>query len=189
MNTTIVSRRALIATAWVAMLLVSDLPDILIVWLGGTIASWLFWAKGGYLVVFYGFTLLWKAVRALWQYALVLLVLFLSLGLTGLFRGSDWFQGYFNYSGVPFFTGYFAVMVLDILVALAVIAVLWLMKKDRKAFFMAKGQMDAPIEPIRWLGIKAGENWKVFGWIFACVAGLAVFILPFFLPPPPGQPS
>ena len=61
-------------------------------------------------------------------------------------------------------------------VALAVIAVLWLMKRDRKAFFLAKGQMDAPIGPVRWLGIKPGESWKVFGWIFAGIAGIAVFV-------------
>ena len=67
-------------------------------------------------------------------------------------------------------------MTLDILVALAVIAVLWLMKRDRKAFFLVRGQMDAPIGPVRWLGIKPGESWKVFGWIFAGVAGIDVFI-------------
>lgn len=61
-------------------------------------------------------------------------------------------------------------------VALAVIAVLWLMKRDRKAFFLVKGQMDAPIGPVRWLGIKPGESWKVFGWIFAGIAGIAVFV-------------
>jgi hypothetical protein len=36
--------------------------------------------------------------------------------------------------------------------------------------------MDAPIEPVRWLGIKAGESWKAFGWIFTGAAALAVFI-------------
>jgi hypothetical protein len=158
------------------MLLVSDLPDILLTWLGAGIPSWIYWAKIGFLALFLGLTLLWRAIRPLWQYALILLTLFLALQLTGLLRNTAWFQGNFNYSGVGYFTGYAAIMTLDILVAIAVIAVLWLIKRNRKAFFLVKGQMDAPIEPVRWLGIKAGESWKAFGWIFTAAASLAVFI-------------
>ncbi len=170
------ARRTLILVAWTAMLVVSDLPDILITSLGGTIPSWMLWAKAGFLAAFLVLALVWKAIRPLWQYAAILLVLFLALGLTGLLRDTAWFQSRFNYRGVPFFTGYAAVMALDVLVALAVLAVLWLMKRDRRAFFLAKGDVDAPIAPIRWLGIKAGESWKTFGWIFAVVAALAVAI-------------
>ena len=130
-----------------------------------------------------------KAIRPLWQYALALLTLFLALGLTGLLRGTAWFQGHFNYRGVPFFKGFAAVMILDILVALAVIAVLWLMKRERRAFFLVRGSMDAPIEPIRWLGIKAGESWKTFTWIFAGVAALAVAVPTFLGMPPRVRPS
>lgn len=170
------TQRTLTLTAWTAMLLVSDLPDILITWMGGTIPAWIFWAKVGFLAAFLGLTLLWKAIRPLWQYGVVLLVLFLALGITGLVRGTEWFQGNFNYEGVSYFKGFTAVMALDIVVALAVLAALWFMKRDRKAFFLAKGQMDAPIQPIRWLGIKEGESWKVFTWIFAGVAAVAVFV-------------
>jgi hypothetical protein len=105
-----------------------------------------------------------------------LFTLFLALGLTSLLRGTAWFQGHFNYRGVSFFSGYAAIMILDIIVALAVIVVLWLMKRDRKAFFLVKGRMDAPLAPIRWLGIKAGASWKTCGWIFAGGAALAVFV-------------
>lgn len=169
-------KRALPTTAWIAMLIVSDLPDILFTWLGGTIPFWMFWAKAGFLVVFLAVTLLWKPIHPLWQYAVALLVLFLALGFTGFLRRSDWFQARFNYMGVPFFTGFAAVMVLDVFVALAVLAALWVMKRDRNAFFLVKGDMDAPIEPVRWLGINAGGSWSYFGWIFAGAAALAVFI-------------
>jgi membrane protease YdiL (CAAX protease family) len=170
------SKRILIATAWAAMLLVSDLPDMLLTWLGSPIPAWLFWGKTGFLGAFLLLTLAWKAIRPLWQYGVALLVLFLALGLTSLLRFSDWFQGNFNFAGVSFFTGYAAIMALDLLVALAVLAALWLMKRDRRAFFLVKGDMQAPIEPVRWLGIKAGESWRMFGWIFAACAGLGVFI-------------
>jgi membrane protease YdiL (CAAX protease family) len=176
MKRSLADKHVLTITAWAAMLIVSDLPDMLITWLGGPIPPWMFWAKAAFLALLFGLTRMSKAIRPLWQYALALCTLFLALGLTALLRGTAWFQGHFNYRGVPFFTGYAAIMVLDILVALAVIAVLWLMKRDRKAFFLAKGRMDAPIEPVRWLGIKAGGSWKTAGWIFAGAAALAVFI-------------
>jgi len=176
MKNSFAANRSLVFTAWAVMLIVSDLPDVLITWLGGTVPSWMFWAKAAFLAVFFGLTRVLKVIRPLWQYVLALFTLFLALGLTGLLRGTSWFQGHFNYRGVSFFKGYAALMVLDILVALAVIAVLWLMKRDRKAFFLTQGRMDAPMEPIRWLGIKAGGSWKTNGWIFAGVAALAVAV-------------
>jgi len=41
---------------------------------------------------------------------------------------------------------------------------------------LVKGELGAPIEPVRWLGIRKGESWRQFGWIFAFVAGLCVSI-------------
>jgi len=166
----------LIAAAWLGMLAVSDLPDIILNRLGGEVPSWMLWAKVGFLALFLGLTLLWKALRRLWPYALALFVLFMALELTSLFRATAWFQGHFNYKGVSFSLGFLALSALDILVALAVIAALWLMKRDRKAFFLVKGQLDAPIEPVRWLGIKKGNSWMAFGFIFAAAAGLGVCI-------------
>ena len=168
--------RIMIITAWAVMLVVSDLPDILITKLGGVIPTWIFWSKTGFMVAFLVLTLVWKAIRPLWQYATIFLTLFLALSLTDLVHHTDWFQTNFNHEGVSFFTGYAAIFVLDIFVALTVLTVLWLMKRDRRAFFLAKGQLEAPIEPVRWLGIKAGESWKVFGWIFAGGAALGVAI-------------
>ena len=176
MNIGTTAKRTLILTAWVVMLVVSDLPDILIDKLGGTIPSWMFWAKTGFLVAFFVLTLAWKAIRPLWQYAAIFLTLFLALSLTDLVRDTAWFQGNFNYAGVSFFSGYAAIFVLDILVALAVLAVLWLVKRDRKTFFLVKGQMDAPVGRVVWLGIKGGESWKGIGWFFAGGAALAVAI-------------
>ncbi len=187
MDITPTHTRFLKVTAWAVMLAVSDLPDIIITWAGGTLPGWLFWAKAGFLAAFLVITLLWKALHPLRQYLLVLWVLFAALGLTSLLRGTDWFQSNFNYAGVPFFTGYAAVMVLDILVALVVIAALWIMKGKRQAFYLVKGRMDTPIEPIRWLGIKAGESWKVFTWIFAACATLGVAIPTFLMIAPSGQ--
>lgn len=178
--------RMLRIAAWAAMLAVSDLPDIAVSWLGGALPGWAGGAKIALLAVFVAATLAIRAIRPLRQYALALFTLFLALGLTGLLRDTAWFQSRFNYRGVPFFTGFAAVMALDILVALAVIAVLWLMKRDRRAFFLARGDMGAPIAPIRWLGIGAAESWKKFTWIFAWIASLAVAVPTFLAAAPSG---
>jgi hypothetical protein len=51
-------------------------------------------------------------------------------------------------------------------VALAVMAALWLVKRHRAEFFLAKGDLDAPIEPVRWLGIGRGGSWRTLGSSF-----------------------
>ena len=176
MKSPLAGKHARPAMAWTVMLIVSDLPDILMSWLGVSLPPWMFWAKVAFLALFFCLTRMSRAIRPLWQYALALLTLFLALGLTSLLRNTAWFQDHFNTKGVSFFKGYAAVMVLDILVAMAVIAALWLMKGERRAFFLVKGRLAAPIEPIRWLGIKAGESWKTFTWIFAGIASMAVAV-------------
>lgn len=50
------------------------------------------------------------------------------------------------------------------------------MKRDRRKFFLALGQLNAPIRPVRWLGIKSGESWRTFGWTFTACTGLAILI-------------
>ena len=163
--------------AWLAMLLVSDLPNI--IWhhaAGAAAPGWLLGAKIGLLASFAVATLALRAMRPLRAFALVLLVLFLALGGTGLVQRTAWFQRTFNYDGVPFFLGYLAIFVLDIVVAAAVVATLWALKRDRRGFFLVKGELRAPIEPVRWLGIRGGESWRTFGWIFAFAAGLCVLV-------------
>lgn len=167
----------LTAGAWVAMLLVSDLPEIVLHHAGGRAPAWLPGAKIAVLVLFLGLTVAWRALRALRPYAAVLLALFAALGATGLVRQTAWFQGRFNFQGVPFFTGYAALFVLDIVVALVVIAALWLLTRDRAAFFLVKGDVKAPLEPVPWLGVRVrDETWPKFGFIVAAVAGLAVLV-------------
>ena len=66
----------------------------------------------------------------------------------------------------------------ELAVMAAVVAVLWALKRQSDAFFLGKGQPDAPLEPVHWLGIRQGETWRQFGWIFAgffCI-GTLIFV-------------
>jgi hypothetical protein len=166
----------LISSAWLSILLISDLPNILWNSFSGQVPEWLIWIKVGLLGLFVGFCLIRKSIRPLLHYAFVFLVFYLSLGGKELLGETPWWQSRFGGSQVSFTLGYLGIYILDLGVAFAVIAALWIVKRNRNKFFLAKGQLDAPIEPVRWLGIRKGESWRTFGWIFSVVVCLGILI-------------
>jgi membrane protease YdiL (CAAX protease family) len=169
-------KRLAIMFAWGMILLVSELPDVLFKAIAGSVPGHLSWAKVGLLAAGLAACLLWKRLRALSPFAFVFFVFFLALNLTGLIREMPWWNGRFGGERVSFGLGYAGIYLLDCGVALAVLAALWIVKRRRSAFFLVKGDLAAPIGPVRWLGIRSGESWRNFGWIFAVIAGLAVAI-------------
>lgn len=180
-------RGFLVASAWAFMLLVSDLPDIVWKSAGGQIQGWFPWAKVAVLVLFLGLGLAWKKMRLLWPFAFILTVLFLALKLSAGVGDSGWWRGRFSGEGVSFFSGYLGFGLRDIGVMLIVVAALLAVKRRWSAFFLARGDLGAPVEPVRWLGIRQGETWRSFTWIFALAAGAAVLILMMLtLKPAPG---
>jgi hypothetical protein len=148
----------MILVAWVSMLMISDLPNILIVSFFGNEPEWLILAKVGLLGIFLGLCLARKAIRPLWQYALVMMVLFVASGSSTRLGNTDWWQSIYGGSQVSFTMGYLGIYVRDLGIALAVIATLWILKRRRKEFYLVKGQIDAPIQPVRWLGIREGGS-------------------------------
>lgn len=177
----------LLLLAWVGMLIISSLPDILFQYFSGQVPPWLDRAKLAGSALFLGIVLAWKRVRPLWPYALVLLVFFLCYVTTQWIFQTPWWRARFGGEDVSFFVGYSGIFILDFVIALAVIIVLGVIKKNRQDFFLTRGQLDAPIKPVRWLGIRAGETWRTFGWIFAVVASLLVAIPTLLVMRPPAQ--
>jgi hypothetical protein len=72
-----------------------------------------------------------------------------------------------------------AEQLLNLAVAGIVIGFLFLVKKKRQAFYLAVGETNAPVEPVRWLGVKSGDRWRRFGSILAvCLSlGTLAFLL------------
>ena len=169
-------KRLLIFSAWTSILLVSDLPDVLIHMISGQVPMWLFWAKVGFLGLFLGACFAWKRIRPLRPYALIMAVFFIALGISDWVRTSAWWADLINADETSFFLGYLRPYLRDIGVSLIVIAALWAVKRRLSEFFLVKGQLDAPIEPVRWLGIGQGKSWRTFGWIFAVIAAMSVAV-------------
>lgn len=68
----------------------------------------------------------------------------------------------------------------NLVVTLAVIAVLAVVKRDRRAFFLARGDTSAPAEPIGWIGVKPGTRWNTLGRdlsVFITLGTLAFLVL------------
>ena len=170
--------------AWTAMLLTSSLA--VIIWREFALGEPGWWpsvhAVG--LVVIFALTFARADLRPLRGFVLVLLVLFLlgfgggwNWGLIPLVRLSqpwlDWT------SRVPWAISSMAVHLLRLTPALAILIVLLLLGRRRGDLFLVKGDIGAPVEPSRLLGMKKPEPWTRIGSIFAAIfcVGMLCFLL------------
>jgi len=173
-------RPLLAPAAWSVLIVFSDLPDILWSHAAGVVPPWLPWAKAAALAAGLIACLGWRALRPLLPFALVMLAFELALRASAALQATPSWRATFAGDAASFTRGYFGLFLPDLGVAAAVLAVLWWIKRRRSDFFLVRGDLGAPIEPVRWLGIRSGESWRRFAWIFAAVAGLGVAI-PTFL--------
>jgi hypothetical protein len=107
-------------------------------------------------------TLVWRPLRALrpllWLF-LVLIgaqwVVYTQVDRLPLFQ--TWLQD-------PSFSVYMlAEQLLNLIVTLAVLAVLFALMRHRRSFYLARGDTSAPAGPVRWLGVKPGDRWNTVG--------------------------
>lgn len=123
-------------------------------------------------------TLIWRSLRGLWP----------LLGLFTVLIGSQWlvYTRIDELSNYPvwlhhpsFNVNMMAEQSLNLMVTMLVIIALLLMGKKPKDFYLAKGDIAAPAEPIRWLGVKEGERWNKFGiWLSVFISlGTLTFLV------------
>lgn len=173
MNPEIPKPKTLIVTSWIFLLLASGLPRIVLqevfkyqvsADLGALIAG---------SVVLTGFilTFLWGAIRGLRPFFTLFLVLV----------GVEWFV-YTKVDLLPFYQSWLnnpsfnvfmlAEQSLRLMVTLVIIAALFILRKRASAFFLVMGNTSAPVEPVKWMGIKPGERWNTVGRNFALIISL-----------------
>jgi membrane protease YdiL (CAAX protease family) len=172
------SRRWLILAAGSVTLLVSDLPNVIWRWFEPE-PGWLYWAKLAVLAVFLLVCLAIKRLRPLWKYAVILLTFFLANRFSGWIGTSMLWVKWFGGENAPYAPTWWGKQLTQVIFTLIVLAVTWVLLRRRQAFFLGMGQLNAELEPVRWLGIRMGQRWTTFGWIFAgCfAAGTTLFVV------------
>ncbi len=164
--------KAVLVTAWVVILLVALYKIVLQELFDFKVTEDLqFGLSTAIVLVGFGLTFLWQAVRPLRSFFGLFLVLFGAqwLILTRLEEVPFIRQLLVN----PSFSVYMPTeVILKLLVTFIIIAFLYMLKGRRQAFFLTRGDLAAPVEPVRWLGIKAGERWTTVGRIFAVILSL-----------------
>jgi membrane protease YdiL (CAAX protease family) len=152
-----------------------------IVWfeLTGVVPLWLLWTKISLLGTLILLSWLWKPINALRPFFVML------LAITSLMRANTWLLGSPAWiawqNQQPFTVVAMTAQSVEIGVTLLIIGMLFLLRKHRQRFFLVKGNINAKIEPIKWLGQKSlSPLWK-FGLIFTLVVIVAQFFM-FILP-------
>ena len=170
--------RTLLRVAWPMVLLLSTVPAIAVSELTGSVPGWLPVAQvalaAGLLIA----TLVVPAVRPLRDVAVVMLaliVLLQALPRVDLTLGP--LQAVFG--GTAFDERMQAEQTAKLVLTLLMIGVLLLLGYRRREFFLARGDLRAPIRPVRVLGFPHPDPWSRFGgqWGVYVAAGLAVVLL------------
>ncbi len=168
-------------TAWTVLLLVSSLPKIILqeVFNQNLTPAIQLTLSLSVIVAAFLVTLVWQPLRSLRPFLVVLLVLVAAQWLV--YNYLDQLSFYRAWLDNPSFNVYMlAEQSLNLIVTLVMIAMLLLMKKKRQDIFLARGDTNAPVEPVRWLGVAPGTRWKKFGIllsIFISLGTLAFLVI------------
>jgi hypothetical protein len=118
-----------------------------------------------------GLTFFCKTIRPLRQFFGLFVVLVCAQWLV--YTQVDRLSIYVNWLHNPSFNVYMpAEKSLGLLVALVIILFLFILKRNNRLFFLARGDTDAPVEAVKWLGVKQGQKWNTFGRTFALFLSL-----------------
>jgi len=180
-NSTTNSRLTVLFVAWAATLLTSSLGIILWRELGGTEPYWWPWIHAIGLIAIFSLTFIRPTLRPLRSFVLILLVIFFfgfgggwQFGVIPFVRSSALWISW--ESQLPWSLSAIAIHLLRLSPALVILSFLLLKGRKRQDFFLAKGKIDAPVEPSRLLGMKKPEPWTRIGTIFAVVFASVTFI-------------
>ena len=169
------SSRNLTGLAWGVTLLISAFPDILWVELTAGTPALLVFAKMSLLSILALTAFIWVPLRPLRNYFIVLFAFF---GLSELRLRINFV--------LPAMQAIFGSSVFDLrmqaeqtgklAVALAIIVILLLLGYSRRDFFLVRGNLRAPIEPVPLLGFPKPDLWPSFGlqWALYIAVALAV---------------
>lgn len=165
--------------AWVVMLAVSILPDVIWFELTEAIPTWLYPVKVAFAVVLLMSTLIWPTLNPLRSLAGVVFVLLsLDWGVRefySLLRWEAWLVG-----SDRFIHDMLVVQGPRFTLALLMTGFLWFLTRNRHDFFLALGKLDAAANPIPLIMTRP-SSWRILGPFLsiALAGGLTVFMVLF----------
>jgi hypothetical protein len=169
--------RTLTIVAWIATILMSALPDIAWIQVTGGIPTWLVFIKMALLLILSLAACGWEKLRPLRNFFIALFV----------FYGLSELRLRFNLT-IPALQALFGNSVFDgrmqaeqtgkLIVSLLIIALLLGLGYKRKKFFLTRGNLRAPIDPVPLLGFPKRDLWPWFGlqWSIYIAAAIAVML-------------
>lgn len=177
--------KAILITAWTTILVLSLFKIVLQEIFDYPVSENLqYGIMAAVVIAGFGLTLVWGSVRPLRPF----------FGLFMVLAGAQWLV-YTRLDRLPIYQRWLhspsfgasllSEQSLNLIVALIIIAYLFIVKKKRQAFFLAVGDIAAPAEPVRWLGVPGGTSWKRFGSILAVCLSLGTLAFLVIAAPPP----
>lgn len=164
--------------AWGIMLFASLLPNIIWQEILGQQWPWL-GIKSGTFVALLAAGFVWPLLRQFRPFIFILLLIYTAEYLFTSQMGSA--AGWPAWLGVnaPFAGQMLGIQLQRLAVTLVVLAGLLLMHYRREQFFLTRGQLDAPIGLVRWLGYTKTEPWTRFGthWAIYITLGTLLFLV------------
>lgn len=167
----------LTGTAWAVTLLVSALPEVACLTMGVTMPGWLSLGKLGLLLALAVVALGSKRLRPLFSFSVVMFAFFGLSELRPLINFS-WPALQSVFGGNAFDSRMQAEQTGKLAVACGMIVTLLLLGYKRREFFLARGDLRAPIRPVPLLGFPKPDPWPWFGlqWAIYIAAGLGVML-------------
>lgn len=175
-------RPTLLVMAWLGTLLLSRLPQIVLrELLGIDPSAWIIWLWLGIGVTLVAFTFLWSTIKPLRGYFLILTAIWVTAEiLTLLTTKNALWLGWFG-SDKPWVVSFFGERLAAVLLALGLAVVLILLGQRRRDFFLAVGELNAPVEGLQRPGTNKPIRWTVVGPIVAVglttLFGIAILML------------
>ena len=121
-------------------------------------------------------TFVWQTSAPLRRYWLVLLALLLGEVAAQMLMKTPAWNAFFASSSCWFVSG-LGQQLPRLLLSLCAWLALVLMGMKRREYFLVMGQLDAPSEPVPWLGEKTSRPWTQYGRQFAIVLFIVTLVI------------
>lgn len=165
-------------TAWLVVLLISLLPDVFLREILSLSINLLWW-KIGFLGLLFVLSYFLDQFRHLRTLFLLVGVIYLAEFTVSVLSGLQFWGNAFGGPEAGFSRELLGIQVGRLLVSLTLIGVMVMIGWKRKDFFLVPGKLDAPIQPVRWLGFPKSDPWTQFGgqWAAYITLGTLVFLI------------